>query len=755
MGPNKELETIFHRAVSYAEEYHHEYVTLEHFLLSMISDQDFAIVLKKYGADLSLLEDKLTYFIKNNLSDIVLVSDNPPKKTNTLERVLNRALTQVIFSGRTEIEPLDCLVSMFNEQKSHAAYFLKLAKVDKEDFINWAASQDFNSSTNELSNSKIEEFLSNYCDNLSLKAEKNELDPIIGRDKELEEIQLVLARRYKSNVILVGDPGVGKTMMAEGLALKIYQGKVPNFIQNHTVYSLDISAILAGAKYRGDFEERLKNILAIIEKKKNCILFIDEAHMMVGAGASTNNSNDMTNILKPALSKGKIKVIASTTWEEYRKYFEKDRALMRRFQRINLDEPDESTAIKIISGIKKQFEKYHGVKITKDAVIDSVKMSIKYLTDKKLPDKAIDLIDRASARFKIKNMVDGVVDKEQIAQELSKITGVAVYTLSSTNKQVNYLKNLNKNLKNNIFGQELALDNLLDKIYVAYSGLKNQDKPVGNFLLVGPTGTGKSETAKQLAKNLGVNLVRFDMSEYQEEHSVSKFIGSPPGYVGYDDNAGLLITKLQENPNGVILFDEIEKAHPKVITILLQLMDYGTITGSNGKTADAKNAILLLTSNLGAADSEKNNIGFGKLEKEYDPTNSVEKFFSPEFRNRLDGIIKFNKLDKTTMIKIIKKFIDQLNFQLKEKSVNLTITTDAVDYLIEKGFDDKLGARPLQRIIDEKIKKPLSKEILFGKLEHGGTVTVSVKKQDLDFSIIKPLSEQKNNETYNHQEAVL
>jgi len=755
MGPNQELENIFHRAVSYAEEYNHAYITLEHFLLSMVTDDDFEIVLKKYGANVNLLKEKLLDFIKNNLTDIVVLSENQPKKTNTLERVLNRAFTQVLFTGRTTIEPIDCLVSIFNEKKSHAAYFLKLAKIEKEDFVNWFNSNYDTDNTSDKTPDKAEEFLLNYCENLSSKAENKGIDPIIGRDTELEEIQLVLARRQKSNVILVGDPGVGKTMLAEGLALKISQKKVPKFIENYTVYSLDISSMLAGSKYRGDFEERLKNVISILEKKKNCVLFIDEAHMMSGAGTSNGGSNDMANILKPALGKGKIKVIASTTWDEYRKYFEKDRALMRRFQKIVVDEPDEASTIKILSGIKKQYEKHHNVKITKDAIVESVKLSTKYLTDKKLPDKAIDLIDRAAARFKVKNLDKGIVDKNEIIQEVTKITGIAVDKMTSAAGSNNHLKYLEKNLKTNIFGQDVALETLLDKIYIAYSGLKNQDKPVGTFLLVGPTGTGKSETAKQLSKQLGVNLVRFDMSEYQEEHSISKFIGSPPGYVGYEDNAGALITKLQENPNGVILFDEIEKAHPRVITVLLQLMDYGVVTGSNGKKAEGKNNILLLTSNLGAADSEKYNIGFSKLEKEYDPNNSVEKFFAPEFRNRLDGIIKFNKLDKITMIKIVKKFVDQLNSQLKEKGITLNLNTDTVEYLVEQGFDSKLGARPLQRILDEKIKKPLSKEILFGKLESGGIVNLSMKKNELFFEFSKPILELTHEKVSQDQEVIL
>jgi len=495
--------------------------------------------------------------------------------------------------------------------------------------------------------------------------------------------------------------------------------------------------MLAGSKYRGDFEERLKMVLTALERKKNCILFIDEAHMMSGAGAVSGSSNDMSNMLKPALAKGTIKVIASTTWEEYRKHFEKDRALMRRFQRVVINEPDETTAIKILNGLKKYYEKHHNVKITKQAIVDSVKYSVKYMTDKKLPDKAIDLIDCASARFKVRDEESGTVDHDEIVFEVSKISGLPLDQIAA--KENKNLKDLEKNMRSKVYGQEKAIDSILDKIFMAQAGLKGLDKPVGSFLFVGPTGVGKTEAAKQLASSLSVELVRFDMSEYQEKHSVAKFIGAPPGYVGFEDNAGQLITKIQEHPNCVLLLDEVEKAHPDVLTVLLQLMDNGFVTGSNGKKADARNTILIMTSNLGASDAEKNSVGFGSLEKDGDPKDAVNKFFAPEFRNRLDGIVKFGKLDQQTMIKVVKKFIDELNSLVKDKNVHVKPNAEAVEFLIKKGFDSKMGARPLQRTIDEHIKKPLSKEILFGRLTNGGIVEIGVDDDKLTLNFIDPL----------------
>ena len=741
LQPNKDLEQIFESAVILANEHSHEYVTLEHFLHGMLTNESFSKLLTDFGTDTTSLVKNIEKYITEELTDIVNTDVDRPKKTNTVDRVLNRAFTQVLFTGRTVIEPVDCFISLFAEKKSYAAFFIKQANIDKDKFLNFLqkeyAKEDDQETESTRGNSQSEKMLSQFCTNLSARAKAKKIDPVIGREKEIEEVQLALARRSKSNVMLIGDPGVGKTAIAEGLAKKIIDGSVPKFIQDHTVYNLEISALLAGSKYRGDFEERLKSVISALEKKKNCILFIDEAHMMNGAGSANGNSNDMANMLKPALSKGTLKVIASTTWEEFRKHFEKDRAMMRRFQRVTVDEPSEAVAVKILKGLKKYYEKHHSVKITNQAITDAVSYSVKYMSDKKLPDKAIDLIDCACARFKVKDEENGVVDHDEIMFEVAKLANLPLESINA--KEGSNLAGLEKGLRSKVFGQETAIESLLDKIFIAQAGLKAINKPVGSFLFVGPTGVGKTEVAKQLASGMGVKLVRFDMSEYQEAHSVSKFIGSPPGYVGFEDNAGQLITNLQENPNCVLLLDEVEKAHPSVLTVLLQLMDNGFVTGSNGKKADGRNAIIIMTSNLGAADNEKNGVGFGSLERDGDHSAAVNKFFAPEFRNRLDGTVKFGKLDKTNMVKVVKKFIDELNALIKDKNVHVKPTTAAIEFLIAKGFNSKMGARPLQRTIDELIKKPLSKEILFGKLTNGGIVEVDVEKETLKLNILEVL----------------
>jgi ATP-dependent Clp protease ATP-binding subunit ClpA len=749
LEPNKDLEKIFENAVQLASTNEHEYITLEHFLYSLVSNDSFSQVLTSFGTNVDDLKQDLENYINNDLKEIINPDVEKPKKTNSVDRMLNRAFTHVLFSGRQIIEPVDCFISLFAEKKSHANFFIKKANIDKDrflDYIKKELSREEEEVAADGGNPQLERMIVQFCTNLTARAKAKKIDPVIGRDKEIEEIELILARRTKANAIMIGDPGVGKTAIAEGLARKIIEGTVPNFIKEHSVYSLDISSLLAGSKYRGDFEERLKAVIGAIEKKGKCILFIDEAHMMNGAGAANGGSNDMANMLKSALGKGTIKVIASTTWEEYRKHFEKDRALMRRFQRVVIDEPDETTAVKIIKGLKKYYEKHHKVKITNQAVIDSVKYSIKYITDKKLPDKAIDLIDRASARFKVRDEEGGIVDHDEILFEVAKIANLPLEQIN--NKETVNLGNLEKNMHSKVYGQEKAIDSLIDKIYISQAGLKSLNKPVGSFLFVGPTGVGKTEAAKQLAINLGVKLIRFDMSEFQEKHSVAKFIGAPPGYVGFDDNAGQLITSLQENPNCVLLLDEVEKAHPDVLTVMLQLMDNGFITGSNGKKADARNAILIMTSNLGAADAEKNAVGFGSLDRDSDPKDAVNRFFAPEFRNRLDGIIRFGKLDKTTMVKIVKKFIEDLNSLIKDKNIHVNPTPAALGYLVDRGFDSKMGARPLQRVIDEQIKKPLSREILFGKLANGGVVELAVEGTTLKLNVVDILPVKKNqNET--------
>jgi len=740
--PSKELEAIFEKAIELANEKKHEYITLEHFLYSMVEDETFKNILTNFGTDTASLSQDLATYINEELKEIENENIDKPKKTHSVDRVLNRAFASVLFNGKTNLEPLDCFISMFAEKKSYANYFIKKANIDKDKFIDFIKKEGLDDndeeedSSSQRSNHQTEKLINKFCVNLTAKAKAKKIDPVIGREKEIEEVELILARRHKANVMMVGDPGVGKTAIAEGLARKINEGSVPNFIKDYTVYGLDISAMLAGSKYRGDFEERLKAVIGAVEKKGKCIIFIDEAHMMNGAGASNGSSNDMANMLKPALSKGTIKVIASTTWEEYRKHFEKDRALMRRFQRVNIEEPDEKTAIKIIQGIKKYYERHHGVKITNQAVIDSVTYSVKYMADKKLPDKAIDLIDCACARFKLRDEENGVVDHEEILFEVSKIANLPTEQVS--NKESINIANLEKNMRSVVFGQDKAIENLLNKIFIAQAGLKSFDKPIGNFLFVGPTGVGKTEAAKQLATNLNVKLIRFDMSEFQEKHSVSKFIGSPPGYVGFEENAGQLITNLQENPNCVLLLDEVEKAHPDVLTVLLQLMDNGFVTGSNGKKADGRNAIIIMTSNLGAADAERNTIGFGNLERDLDTKDSVDVFFAPEFRNRLDAVIKFGKLDHDTMMLIVKKFIKDLNTLVKDKGIHVTLDDDAVNHLVKKGFNTKMGARPLQREINEQIKLPLSKEMLFGRLTNGGIAEITVEEDKLKINILDP-----------------
>ena len=739
LEPSKDLEQIFETAVQSAANHNHEYITLEHFLYGLLTNKPFIEILTTFGADVDVLKKEVEHYIEQDLLELVNPNVTKPRKTQTVERMLNRAWTHVAFSQRQVIDHIDCFISLFSEKKSHANYFINKANIDKDKFIDFINKEIVSDGFDEQSgpNKQLEQMLSKFCVNLSERAKEKKIDPVIGRDTEIENITLIMARRTKANAILIGDPGVGKTAIAEGIAKKIFEGNVPKFIKDYTVLSLDISAMIAGSKYRGDFEERLKSVIKGIEKKGNCILFIDEAHMMNGAGSAGNSSNDMSNMLKSALGKGKIKVIASTTWEEYRKHFEKDRALMRRFQKVVVDEPNEATAIKILKGLKKYYEKHHNVKITNQAIIDAVKYSSKYITDRKLPDKAIDLIDCASARFKVRDEESGIVDHDEIVFEISKIANLPVDQIA--NKEGKNLSSLDKNMKAKVFGQEKAIESLLDKVFIAQAGLKSLNKPIGSFLFVGPTGVGKTEAAKQLSLNMGVKLIRFDMSEFQEQHSVAKFIGSPPGYVGFDDNAGQLITQLQENPNCVLLLDEVEKAHPSVLTVLLQLMDNGFITGSNGKKADGRNAIIIMTSNLGAADAEKNSVGFGSLERDGDPKDAINRFFAPEFRNRLDGVIRFGKLNNATMTLIVKKFIAELNALVKDKHITVKLNNDAITFLVKKGFDSKMGARPLQRIIDDMIKRPLSKEILFGKLTNGGVVEVIVDNTELKLIFVDTL----------------
>lgn len=749
LEPSKKLQTVFEKAIEIAQVLEHEYVTIEHLTFSIMSDDGIYNSLAQAGFASEFIKVNLEQFLKTKLDDIRTgVSSQKPKRTVSVERVLNRAFTQALFSGRQVIEIEDVLLAIIGERKSFSFYYMTKAGMTKDKLLKYFQLRFENESESDdqpltkLNSNQLDKILNQFCTNLSLLAKQRKIDPVIGREDELEKIQLILARRTKSNVLLIGEPGVGKTAIAEGLARKIFEKKVPKFIQDHQVYTLDISALLAGSKYRGDFEERIKAVLTALEKKGNIILFIDEAHMMQGAGAANGSANDLANILKPMLTKGTMKVIASTTWEEYRKHFEKDRALMRRFQRVTIDEPTAELTVKIVKGIRKYYEQFHGVKITDAAIEQAVKMSIKYMPDKKLPDKAIDIIDCSAARFKIKDTEDdgnNVVDIEQIMFEVSKMTNMPFETVSE--KESKNLDGLERNLKNSVFGQDLAIQNLLDKIFVAQAGMKVPNKPVGCFLFVGPTGCGKTETAKQLSEKMAMPLIRFDMSEYQEKHSVAKLIGAPPGYVGFEDNAGQLITKLQETPNCVLLLDEIEKAHPDVSNILLQFMDNGFVTGSNGKQADGRNCILVMTSNLGAADNEKNTIGFGELGKDGEDDKAVKKYFAPEFRNRLDSIVKFGALSVETVRIIVDKFMRELNTQIKEKNVELILTEESRDWLAKHGYNPKMGARPLNRLIDNEIKSPLSRQMLFGDLKDGGRVFINVVDNKLSF-VVKSADEE-------------
>ena len=752
--PSQNLQEIFEKSVNVAKSLGHEYITIEHIIFSVMSDEESYKLLESFGADVAFIKTNIEHYLKNSLNDIKIAgANNKPKKTNSVERLLNRCFTQVLFSGRQRMEIADVIISVLSEKNSFGYYFLTKGGVTKEKFIkyfqeNVQVTEEDAVETRVVASNQIDRILNQFCTNLSLKAKQRKIDPVIGREEEIEKIQLVLARRNKSNVLMVGDPGVGKTAIAEGLAKKIHDKRVPKFIQDHQVYTLDISALLAGSKYRGDFEERVKAVFAALEKKGKIILFIDEAHMMQGAGSSSQGSNDMANMLKPMLTKGVIKLIASTTWEEYRKHFESDRALMRRFQRVTIDEPTAEMAVKILKGLKKYYESHHNVKISDAAIDQAVKLSVKYMADKKLPDKAIDIIDCASARYKLKDDesmegVEQIVDIEQVTYELSKMINMPLETV--TQKESKNLSDLDQQMKGVVYGQDNAVEGLLDKIFVSQAGMKSPNKPIGSFLFLGPTGCGKTETAKQLADKMGMQLVRFDMGEYQEQHSVARLIGAPPGYVGYEDNAGALITKLQEHPNCILLLDEIEKAHQNVSNVLLAFMDNGFVTGSNGKVADGRNSILIMTSNLGAADNERNTIGFGDLEREGEDDKAIKKYFSPEFRNRLDAVIKFSKLSNETVLQIVKKFVADLNTQLKDKGIEILLNTKATRWLADRGYDKKMGARPLARLIDQEIKSPLSRRVLFGDLVNGGRVTVDVIDDRLSFTVTeipKPLTKE-------------
>ena len=733
---NPEITKIVSDAIKAATALGHQYVTVEHLSYGLLNDASFCKILDDLGVDRKSLFDEVENFLATQLNSLANGSPvEEPKKTHALERVFNRAYTQMLFNNRTKLVPTDLYLSITGETQSYAAYFFIKYGIDKNKIIE-LHNKNIIKNQLKMSNSEAESILEEFCTNLNRVAEQQQIDTVIGREAELEEIAQILARRNKSNVLMVGDPGVGKTAIAEGLALNIVQGSVPDFLLGWTVYNLDIGTLLAGSKYRGDFEERLRDVIEALSTVGNAILFIDEAHQMRGAGAGSQSEVDFSNMIKPALSRGKIKVIASTTWEEYSGSFEKDRALMRRFHRLTVDEPTPGVAKEILRGTRVYFEKFHEANITDAAIDAAVDLSVRYQSDKKLPDKAIDLIDSACARQRIKNLKQFTITKNLIVDELSRATNVPVAQMEDTERLP---VDVSGDVKSKLFGQDSAVDSVLEKVYVAQAGLKTIGKPMGVFLFTGPTGTGKTELCKLLGENLGMKLLRYDMSEYQEKHTVARLIGAPPGYVGYEDNnlgGGLLISDLTKHPNSIVLFDEIEKAHPDISNVLLQLMDEGFVTGSNGKRADARNSLIVLTSNLGAADMEKNAVGFGSFERSGEDDRAVKTYFTPEFRNRLDGVIKFQKLDQLSLRKIVGKIIAELNELLAERKMRVRVSERAVDKIIKDGYDDKMGARPLERKVNQLIRVPLSKKILFENLEPGNTIEVDCVDDAMAFNVL-------------------
>lgn len=734
MSNNSEIESIVEQAVEIAREKKHEFVLTEHLLLAMIRYQPFRKVLDKFGADSASMEIEIDAYL-SNLTTIVKDADTvQPRKTQALERIFNRANVQAMFTGRRTLTTGDVYLSIMSETNSHAHYFLLKYGVKKNEFVEFWQ-KNYTAAEGKISNTQATEILEEYCINLTAKAQNNQLEPMIGRAKEVQEMIAVLARKFKANVLMVGDPGVGKTAIVEGMAQEIQAGRVPTFLKGHEVWSLEIGSLLAGSKYRGDFEEKLKAVIAALEAKKNCILFVDEAHTMKGAGASSNSSLDFANMLKPAITKGSLKVVASTTWEEYYESFEKDRALMRRFYRLAIDEPDASTTEQILIGLSPRLEQFHNVLIDTEAITAAVELANRYIHDRKNPDKSIDLIDAACARERVKDAGLVTVTKGMIEEQLSRVSGVPTDKLQ--NERSTKIVELESNVKQRLYGQDSAVDNVLERVYISFAGIGNDKKPMSSFLFLGPTGTGKTELAKALSDNLDMHLLRYDMSEYQERHSVSSLIGAPPGYVGFEDGnvgGGKLISDLSKHPFAIILFDEIEKAHPDVTNILLQMLDEGHVTGANGKQVSCKNTIIIMTSNLGARDAEGNAIGFGSQEKTGEDDRALKEFFKPELRNRIDSIVKFDKLDTLAIKKIVVKFVDELKSALAPKNIRLLLTESAVEHLAEQGYDRKMGARPLSRKIDELIRVPLSKKILFERLSDCA-VTVDAVAGEIQFTV--------------------
>ena len=729
------LKGLFDEAIKIARNNKHEYITLEHLLLVLILQPEIIDMVKdKPTVKADQLVKDLEHHIAKKMNDIKVKDDVYPKRTQTTERCVNRAFTQAIFQGQEAVNAFHLLSAIYSEKESYACYYLQKNGLAKRIVVDHLTDVGIDTvEEHKVSSKQAAKILKQYTVNLNEQAKQQKTFKCIGRQDVVDEITLVLGRKIKNNVIMIGDPGVGKTAVAEGLAHMIVNNQVPDVIKDHVIYSVDVGSLIAGSKYRGDFEERLKVLLNVLEKNNKAIMFIDEAHMMHGAGAGGQGGVDLANLLKPHLARGDLKVIASTTWEEYRKHFEKDRALMRRFARVNIEEPSIEHAKKIMHGLKTEFESYHNVKITDSAVESSVDYSVKYITDRQLPDKSIDVLDRACAKAKIFDAFKDVEIKD-VQEQVSKISGVKFESIVQTKTES--LENLNGSIKEQVFGQDEVIDKMVDTVLVAQAGLKQENKPIGSFLCVGPTGCGKTETARRLADGMNIPLIKFDMSEYQEKHSVAKLIGAPPGYVGYDDGttgSGQLINELEKHPNAVLLFDEVEKAHKDVMTILLQAMDDAVITASNGKKVKLNNSVILMTSNLGAEDMQANTLGFME-NSTHDGEVDINNYFSPEFRNRLDAVLRFQMLSKDVMTSIVDKFISQLSAQISDKRISIRLDGTAKDQLLEEGFDPKMGARPLQRVINTRIKLPLSKKILFESLSDAN-VTISFDKDKDEYII--------------------
>ncbi|MFV0294416.1 MAG: ATP-dependent Clp protease ATP-binding subunit ClpA [Paracoccus sp. (in: a-proteobacteria)] len=749
------LEQAIHAALAFANERRHELATLEHLLLALTDEPDAVRVMRACNVNLAELRQNLTDFIDDDLSTLITdIDGSEAVPTAAFQRVIQRAAIHVQSSGRAEVTGGNVLVAIFAERESHATYFLQELDMTRYDAVNFIAhgvakNPDFSEARSitgterhaeddeQPQQQKEETALQKYCVDLNTKAIQGDVDPLIGRESEVERCIQVLCRRRKNNPLLVGDPGVGKTAIAEGLAKKIVEGQTPDVLAGATIFSLDMGALLAGTRYRGDFEERLKAVVKELEAHPDAVLFIDEIHTVIGAGATSGGAMDASNLLKPALAGGKLRCMGSTTYKEFRQHFEKDRALSRRFQKIDINEPSVPDSVKILMGLKPHFEAHHELRYTNDAIKTAVELASRYINDRKLPDSAIDVIDEAGAAQHLvtESKRRKTISARDIESVVAKIARIPPKKVSKDDAEI--LRDLDRTLKRVVFGQDTAIDALASAIKLARAGLREPEKPIGNYLFAGPTGVGKTEVAKQLADTLGVELLRFDMSEYMEKHAVSRLIGAPPGYVGFDQG-GLLTDGIDQHPHCVLLLDEIEKAHPDVYNILLQVMDHGKLTDHNGRTVDFRNVVLIMTSNAGAADQTKAAIGFGRGRREGEDTAAIERIFSPEFRNRLDAIISFSPLSPEVILQVVEKFVLQLEAQLIDRNVHIELTPAAARWLAEKGCDETMGARPLGRVIQETIKKPLAEELLFGRLQKGGVVRVRIESNKPAFEITGP-----------------